>query len=83
MSNFISVNKETKIINSVFGWGDDRELPKNYPIQDDELILKIPENIANILQNHWQTNIIKIVDTNVIFDSTADYNKYFLEISKQ
>jgi len=83
MSRFIKIDKDTKAVKSEFGWGDDRELPENYPIQDNELILKIPENIANVLQDHWQTNIIKLVDTNVIFDSTIDYNKYFLEIPKQ
>ena len=41
MRKYAIVNKSTGNISCIIGWGDDRDLPTDYPIGEDETIITI------------------------------------------
>lgn len=80
---FYAVIKENKNVERVFGWGDSRELPTDYPKPEGSTIIKIPEKFAQILQTNWITKTYTIKDPTVILDSTKNYAEYFIESDRE
>lgn len=43
MRVYAIVNKETGRIKHIVQWGDDRDFPENYPMEDNEIVITIED----------------------------------------
>lgn len=82
MNVFILVGKVNRQIFRVFNWGDNRELPENYPIPEDCVVLKISENFAEHIRTNWLTRNTYIRDINTTLDSSKNFSDYFTETER-
>ena len=73
---------QDKKITQLFGWGDNRPLPADYPHPEDTNIVEIPENFAETIQNKWQDIDIYVKDIGVLMDSAKNYTEYFTDVTK-
>ena len=77
MFDFVEINKDTKEVVSIFGWNDGRELPENYPIKENCIVLKVPKKLTKPLQGKWEVTKFYLKNMDAIFDSSKDYTEYF------
>ncbi|PRR84734.1 hypothetical protein [Clostridium luticellarii] len=82
MNYYAIVDTNRKII-QLFGWGDNRPLPAEYPRPENTNIIGIPQNFAEEIQGKWQDTDVYVKDITVLMDSTQDYTEYFTDVAKE
>jgi hypothetical protein len=82
LKQYAIVDANNKIL-QVFGWGDNRVLPQDYPHPEGTNIIGVPENFAEIIQVKWQDTDVYVKDIGVLMDSTKDYGEYFTDVIKE
>ena len=82
MNYYAVVDASNKIL-QVFGWGDNRALPQDYPHPEGTNIIGIPENFAEKIQSKWKDTEVFVKDIGVLMDSTKDYTEYFTDVAKE
>ena len=81
--NYYAIVDQDKKITQLFGWGDNRPLPQDYPHPENTNIIGIPGNFAEEIQAKWQDADVYVKDIGVLMDSTKDYAEYFTDVAKE
>lgn len=81
--NYYAIVDQNKKITQLFGWGDNRPLPADYPHPEGTNIIGIPQNFADIIQGKWQDTDIYVKEITTLMDSTKDYTEYFTDVTKE
>ena len=45
MRKYVFIDETTKVAKTIIQWGDDREFPENYPIEENQKIITVDDSL--------------------------------------